>query len=107
MSDGDGGRQPAIEFICRCSEVPAAEVGAAVEAGARTLDDVKRQTRAGMGACQGIYCLGPIAALLAAGTGVDVAGLAPMTARPPARLVTLAALAAAGDEERSARRVRM
>lgn len=42
--------------VCRCEEVTLGEVEACVDAGARTLQEVKMMTRAGMGACQGRVC---------------------------------------------------
>ena len=81
-------------LICRCEEVSAAEVAAALLHGALTVDDVKRRTRAGMGACQGIFCIPAVAAMVAEGTGTPIAELGPMTARPPVRPVPLVALAA-------------
>ncbi|MFN8663317.1 MAG: (2Fe-2S)-binding protein [Thermomicrobiales bacterium] len=80
--------------ICRCEEVAAAAVASALQHGALTVDDVKRRTRAGMGACQGIYCVPAIAAMVAEGTGTPIRELAPMTARPPVRPIPLEALAA-------------
>lgn len=58
-------RQSAIEkdpeygvIVCRCETVTEAEVRRAIKApvGARTLDGVKRRTRAGMGRCQSGFC---------------------------------------------------
>lgn len=43
-------------ILCRCEEVTLAEVKAAVEAGARTIGEVKMITRSGMGNCQGKMC---------------------------------------------------
>ena len=87
-------------FVCRCEEVDVAELRQAVAAGARTINDVKRRTRAGMGICQGIYCLEHVAALLAAETGAPRDAVLPMTSRPPARLLTIGALASlAGDHQ--------
>ncbi len=45
-------------IICRCEQVTEAEVRQAIRrpVGARTLDGVKRRTRAGMGRCQGGFC---------------------------------------------------
>lgn len=80
-------------WICRCEEITADEVRAAVAAGARSLNDVKRQTRVGMGPCQGIYCLPTVATLLRAGTTLPPAAIIPMTARPPVRPVPLDLLA--------------
>jgi bacterioferritin-associated ferredoxin len=80
-------------FVCRCEEIDEEELRAAIAAGARTINDVKRRTRAGMGLCQGIYCLERVGAILAEQTGVGLEQIAPMTSRPPARQLTLAALA--------------
>jgi NAD(P)H-nitrite reductase large subunit len=84
--------------LCRCYEVTRDEVEAAIANGACTVNDVKRATRAGMGLCQGIYCVPQIAALIAAETGQPPVQIVPMTARPPVRLVSLAMLAAAMPE---------
>ena len=43
-------------MICRCENVTEAEIVEAVRRGARTVDGVKRRTRAGMGRCQGGFC---------------------------------------------------
>lgn len=80
-------------LICRCEEIREATVAQALLNGAQSVDDVKRRTRAGMGACQGIYCVPAVAALVAQATGTPVDELAPMTARPPVRPIPLAALA--------------
>ena len=44
--------------ICRCETVTEGEIVAAIKepCGARTVDGVKRRTRAGMGRCQGGFC---------------------------------------------------
>jgi len=43
-------------IICRCEAITEAEIVEAVKRGARSLDAVKRRTRAGMGRCQGGFC---------------------------------------------------
>ena len=45
-------------LVCRCEQVTEAEMRAAIRrpVGARTIDAVKRRTRAGMGRCQGGFC---------------------------------------------------
>ena len=88
-------------LMCRCEEVGISQVAAALLQGAVTVDDVKRRTRAGMGACQGIFCMPAIAALVAQGTGTPITELGPMTARPPVRPIPLEALAALIAEESS------
>jgi NAD(P)H-nitrite reductase large subunit len=76
--------------LCRCEEITADEIHRAIEAGARTVNDVKRQTRAGMGVCQGIYCVPEIAQILTALTGTSLSDIAPLTARPPVRVTPVA-----------------
>lgn len=45
-------------MVCRCETVTEAEIRAAIRrpVGARSVDGVKRRTRAGMGRCQGGFC---------------------------------------------------
>ena len=43
-------------YICRCEEVTEQEIKEAILAGARSVIEVKRWTRAGMGICQGRSC---------------------------------------------------
>lgn len=50
--------------ICRCEEVTAGSVRAAIALGASDPGAVKRATRAGMGRCQGRYCTPPLLRLL-------------------------------------------
>ncbi len=85
-------------LTCRCEEILATEIVAALVAGARTIDDVKRRTRAGMGICQGIFCSPAIAAMVSEVTGTPIDQVAPMTARPPTRPVALEVLAATGGD---------
>jgi hypothetical protein len=80
-------------LTCRCEEILLEEIVAAFAAGAQTVDDVKRRTRAGMGACQGIFCVPVIAAMAAQATRVPIDRVAGMTMRPPVRPLTLQALA--------------
>lgn len=45
-------------LVCRCEQVTEAEIRAAIRrpVGARSIDGIKRRTRAGMGRCQGGFC---------------------------------------------------
>ena len=43
--------------VCRCEHVTEGEVIAAIKRGATTLDGIKYRTRAGMGRCQGGFCM--------------------------------------------------
>ncbi len=61
-------------IICRCEVVTEAEIVAAIHrpVGAKSIDAVKRRTRAGMGRCQGGFCSPRVAAILAAETGTPL-----------------------------------
>jgi NAD(P)H-nitrite reductase large subunit len=85
-------------YLCRCECVTVIEVRSAIDEGNVTINDIKRRSRAGMGICQGIYCLDQIARLLVE-RAVDPAAIEPMTARPPTRLIPLVAVAASEPGE--------
>lgn len=59
--------------ICRCETVTEGEILDAIHRvpGARSLDGVKRRTRAGMGRCQGGFCGPRVMEILARELGVD------------------------------------
>ncbi len=65
-------------IICRCEDVTEAEVVAAIHrpVGARTVDGIKRRTRAGMGRCQGGFCLSRVMAILHRELGTPMSDLA-------------------------------
>lgn len=60
--------------ICRCETITEAEIIAAIHApcGAKTVDGVKRRTRAGMGRCQGGFCGPRVTQILARELGIPV-----------------------------------
>jgi len=60
------------EIICRCEHVTKGEILEAIRRGAVTIDGVKRRTGAGMGRCQGGYCMEKILHLLSETTGTDI-----------------------------------
>ncbi|HEV2108329.1 MAG TPA: FAD-dependent oxidoreductase [Thermomicrobiales bacterium] len=81
-------------IICRCENVRADQIREAISYGAGSIDDVKRRTRAGMGLCQGVECMAPIADLLHEDGQIPYTAIAPMTARPPIRSISLGQLGA-------------
>ena len=62
-------------IVCRCRGVSEGEVREAIRRGAVTVDGVKRRTGAGMGRCQGGFCLQRVLELLAAAQGVSPAAV--------------------------------
>jgi NADPH-dependent 2,4-dienoyl-CoA reductase/sulfur reductase-like enzyme len=79
-------------IVCRCESVTCGQLRVAYAAGHRSLNAIKRNTRAAMGWCGGRTCLGAVAALCKRDTGATPQAM--MTPRPMARPVTLGALAA-------------
>ncbi len=84
--------------ICRCEEVTAGAARKACRSAEPTLATLKRQTRAGMGRCQGRFCVSTLTKLIHAegGPAPDVAAF--FAPRPPARPMLLGAIAAEKPE---------
>lgn len=61
-------------IVCRCEKITEGEVIDSIRrpAGARSLDAVKRRTRAGMGRCQGGFCSGRIMEILSKELGMPL-----------------------------------
>jgi glycine/D-amino acid oxidase-like deaminating enzyme len=64
-------RVPDDVTLCRCEDLSFGRVRAEIRAGHDSLARLKRNTRLGMGRCQGRYCAGPAALLLAQATGAE------------------------------------
>jgi len=64
-------------IVCHCERVTRGEILAAARSPlpARSLDGLRRRTRALLGRCQGFYCTAAVAALLAEASGQSVAAL--------------------------------
>ena len=76
-------------FVCRCEEVTLGELKQTLGGGASTAGAVKRQTRAGMGLCQGRYCGPHIVALVAEQRGVAPDEYSFFAPRPPIKPVSV------------------
>lgn len=85
--------------ICRCEEVSLSEILQAIHEGARTINEVKRRTRAGMGLCQGKTCRRLVTQILAQQTDQPMGEILPATFRPPVRPIALGILSSAGEQE--------
>ena len=90
---GNAARIPDDVQVDREEQVSAAQIREAISSGAVSLNDVKRRTRTGMGLAQGRDTEFVVARMINAQAGIRLDELVPMTARPPARLVSLEALA--------------
>jgi len=80
-------------IICRCEEVTEKAIIEVIKNGARTVNEVRRRTRAGMGLCQGRTCRKHIMRIISRETGIPLSELQPETQRPPVRPLKLDLLA--------------
>ncbi len=79
-------------LVCRCEEVTAGAVRAAVRDGCGGMNQLKAYTRCGMGPCQGRLC-GPVAIeVLAQARGVPVGQIEPLRTRFPTKPVSVGEL---------------
>ena len=79
------GSKPDDTLVCRCGEITRGEVLEAIQEGARSVDEVKRMTRAGMGICQGRTCGRLVAQVIHEETGLPMEEIGLSRARPPVR----------------------
>ncbi len=87
-------------IICRCEEITRGEIRRAVHDGMRTLTEIRRYLRAGMGLCQGQTCGLLVRGIVAQELGVKPDTLQYATPRTPARPVEMSVYAneVNGDE---------
>lgn len=76
-------------LICRCNEVSLKEIKESIKEGARTVKDVKRRTRAGMGLCQGRSCGKTVARIIASELKIPIEQVEMDTQRMPVRPVKI------------------
>ncbi len=81
-------------LVCRCEEVSAGDIRAAVAEGAMGPNQLKAFTRCGMGPCQGRMCGLPVAEIIAAERNATMSETGSYRVRPPIKPVTMAELAA-------------
>jgi len=85
-------------MICRCEDITREQILDCIAEGYKTLDEIKRVTRAGMGPCQGRTCRNLIANELSRAYGVPMEEVLMTTFRQPAKPIDLGALADAYDD---------
>jgi NAD(P)H-nitrite reductase large subunit len=81
--------------ICRCENVTAGEIRAAVAQGATGPDQLKSFTRSGMGPCQGRSCAMAVAEIMAKEIGSSVQAVGRHDIRPPLKPLPLGKIGAA------------
>lgn len=80
-------------IVCRCEEITAGEIRAAVAAEHSDSNQIKFFTRCGMGACQGRQCANAVAHIAAAARNQPVEQMGHYRGRPPVAPLTLGQLA--------------
>ncbi|QDI92894.1 (2Fe-2S)-binding protein [Salicibibacter halophilus] len=80
-------------MVCRCEEVYYSAIREAIEQGSVTSKEIKLQTRAGMGICQGRTCRPLIEQVLSMHTNEAIPDSSRMTHTNPIRPITLTDLA--------------
>ena len=86
-------------LVCRCEEVTAGEIRAAIRAGARDVTEVKLRTRAGMGLCQGRTCELLVQQILSQELGIPQEQTSYSTPRTPQRPMTFGTLGGDGFDD--------
>lgn len=76
-------------IVCRCEEVTKGEIRRAVHEGFRSLTEIKRFLRSGMGLCQGQTCARLVRGIVAQELGVSQTELTMSTNRAPLRPVEM------------------
>ncbi|MGN1030378.1 MAG: (2Fe-2S)-binding protein [Butyricicoccaceae bacterium] len=76
-------------IICRCEEITKGEIRRAVHDGMRTMNEVKRWLRSGMGLCQGQTCQRLVQNIIAAELGTRPTEVGLIQGRAPVRPVEI------------------
>ncbi len=87
-------------MFCRCEDVTKEMILDCIAKGYRTIDEIKRITRAGMGPCQGRTCRMLIAQELANAYQIPIEEVMMPTFRPPTKPVLMGVLADAYEAEK-------
>ncbi len=85
-------------IVCRCESVNLGQIKTTIHrSGAKTVNQVKKLTRAGMGPCQGRTCARTIESVLEIEAKIP-RGSEAYRSRPPVRNLPIASLAATADQ---------
>ena len=85
-------------IICRCEDLTLADIKTLINKGYRSLDELRRISRLGMGPCQGRTCR-PLVQRELQSAGIPVSDQVPGVFRPPSKPITLGAIARGSEEE--------
>ena len=88
---------PDETIVCRCEEIDAGQIRAAVRLGCTGPNQAKAFLRCGMGPCQGRFCGNTVEQIFALERGASVHEVGRYSARPPLQPITLGQLARSQD----------
>jgi NAD(P)H-nitrite reductase large subunit len=87
-------------IVCRCEEVTEQEIVDTIkEFDLKTIEEVKRLTRAGMGLCQGRTCTRLMQRIMCGQNNTNISEIPPLSKRPPTRPIEIGALAEVEESE--------
>ena len=92
---------PAPNIVCRCSDITVDEIRNYIKQGHRTVDEIKRMSRLGMGPCQGRTCIPVVMRELSNMLDIPAEDITPATHRPIVTSIKFSAVAKyfSSDEE--------
>ncbi|MBA1333938.1 MAG: hypothetical protein HPY66_0331 [Firmicutes bacterium] len=76
-------------IVCRCEDLTLEDIRELIKKGYKSVDEIKRISRCGMGPCQGRTCRDIVLSELAKAEGKDISELKMSTFRPPVKPVKL------------------
>lgn len=82
--------------ICRCEEITKGEIRRAIYDGMRTMNEIKRYLRVGMGLCQGQTCNRLVRGIIARELGLKMDDVEVPVPRSPVRPTAMKVYAADG-----------
>ncbi len=75
--------------ICRCEEITKGEIRRAIYDGMRTMNEIKRYLRTGMGLCQGQTCSRLVKGIVARELGLTMSQVETPAPRSPVRPIAM------------------
>jgi len=81
------------KLVCLCTDVTEEDIEAAIDAGFKDIESLKRYTGIGTGVCQGKTCIPHVVRILSRKTGKSTEEVGIPTPRPPAVPVLMGTLA--------------
>lgn len=84
-------------IVCRCEDITLKEIRDLIKEGFKTVDEIKRISRCGMGPCQGRTCRQIVMGEIAKATGKDIRDVKLSTFRPPTKNIKIGILAEAAE----------